>query len=95
LENIVIIKSGIAGLSVVAMGFVVSSNAASAQLSAKLKQTCAPAFRSAEKSGPANGLLCDIWTDPDCRALAVQKGILASACAFPKLQAPIRKPDAE
>ena len=88
-----IIKWIIAGLAILTIGLVSSSVTASPKLSSRLQQTCAPALRSAEQTAAANGLLCNIWTDPDCRALAVQKGILTPACAFPKIQAPIRRPE--
>jgi hypothetical protein len=89
MEIHVIGKSNIAGLLIVTIGLVTSADASTVSL--RLKQTCTPAFADAQKKAAAAGLLCDIWTDPDCRALAIQKGILSSACALRDIQAPFRR----
>lgn len=82
-------KSNIAEVLAVTIGLITFANAT--PVSSKLKQTCTPAFADAQKKAAAAGLLCDIWTDADCRALAIQKGILSSACAFPNVRAPIQR----
>jgi hypothetical protein len=88
----VVIKCSIAGFAVLTIALVSPSKADNSTLSSKLQQTCAPALRSAQQAAVANGVPCDIFRDPNCRALAVQKGILDSKCAFPNIQAPIRIP---
>jgi hypothetical protein len=66
------------------IGFISCANAAT--LSFKQQQNCAMQFQAAEPKVAANGLLCSIWTDPDCRAMAIQKGLIPKACAAAPLQ---------
>jgi hypothetical protein len=72
---------------ILAIGFVSCANAAT--LSIKQQKSCTTELRSVEQKAAASGLLCSIWTDPDCRSMAIQKGLLPKACA----DAPLKRPE--
>ena len=69
--------------------FGVMASASAQTLSPAQKQSCAEQIKKVEETKGIHGLMCSIWNDKDCRGLAIQRGLLASAC----MKAPLGRPE--